>query len=394
MAKLECLIEKPLSGEWGLDDENGTGIPVLRTTNFTNEGVINYEKIVTRIISSSKLKDKFLRYGDIILEKSGGSEKQPVGRVVFLDGENDRYLFNNFTTVLRVRDTSVINSKYLFYVLFYNYFSGGTKKLQSKTTGLHNLHLTNFIKSVDIPLVSLSQQVKIVKKFDTINSIIAKRKLQLSKLDQLVKARFVEMFGDPESNPLAWKEEKLEGYVKLVGGYTFKSEGFAESGIPVLRIGNINAGFFKPDNLVFWRDDDDLEKYKIFPGDLVMSLTGTVGKEDYGNVCILDDTYSVYYLNQRNAKIRLSASLNKIFLAEILKFSKVKKKLTGISRGIRQANISNADIYNLRIPIPPINLQEEFASFVQRIDKTKTTVKQSLEKLETLKKSLMQEYFG
>jgi len=125
-----------------------------------------------------------------------------------------------------------------------------------------------------------------------------------------------------------------------------------------------------------------------------MSLTGTVGKEDYGNVCILDDTYSVYYLNQRNAKIRLSASLNKIFLAEILKFSKVKKKLTGISRGIRQANISNADIYNLRIPIPPINLQEEFASFVQRIDKTKTTVKQSLEKLETLKKSLMQEYFG
>ena len=70
-------------------------------------------------------------------------------------------------------------------------------------------------------------------------------------------------------------------------------------GIPVLRIGNINAGYFKPVNMVYWQEDESLERYAMYPGDLVMSLTGTVGKDDYGNVCILGDDYEMYYLNQR-----------------------------------------------------------------------------------------------
>jgi len=360
------------------------GIPFIRAGSLEflcsggdEEGL---ERVTDKAAKEYKL--RLFPADTIVFAKSGMSAKIP--RIYRL--KDKCYLVSHLAAIIPC--LSNVYPNYLEHYLKYNH----PCSLISNDS-YPSIRLSE-IEEFEVILPSLDEQKKISEVFDAVDKLIHNRQLQLSKLDQLVKARFVEMFGDPESNPLAWKEEKLEGYVKLVGGYTFKSEGFAESGIPVLRIGNINAGFFKPDNLVFWRNDDDLEKYKIFPGDLVMSLTGTVGKEDYGNVCILDDTYSVYYLNQRNAKIRLSASLNKIFLAEILKFSKVKKKLTGISRGIRQANISNADIYNLRIPIPPINLQEEFASFVQRIDKTKTTVKQSLEKLETLKKSLMQEYFG
>ena len=125
-----------------------------------------------------------------------------------------------------------------------------------------------------------------------------------------------------------------------------------------------------------------------------MSLTGTVGKDDYGNVCILSDEYPEYYLNQRNAKLAIGATLNKHYLSEMLKFSRVKKRLTGISRGVRQANISNRDILALCVPIPSITLQKQFAAFVSEVDKSKLAVKQSLEKLETLKKSLMQQYFG
>lgn len=83
MAKLIEITGKPLSGEWGSDDLGGTGIPVLRTTNFTNEGHVNYSEVVTRQIKKKNLSEKMLRNGDIILEKSGGSDKQPVGRVVF-----------------------------------------------------------------------------------------------------------------------------------------------------------------------------------------------------------------------------------------------------------------------------------------------------------------------
>ena len=183
-------------------------------------------------------------------------------------------------------------------------------------------------------------------------------------------------------------------YLTVVGGYAFKSDLFLKTGIPVLRIGNINTGHFQPTNMVYWTDDHSLDKYAIYPGDLVMSLTGTVGKDDYGNVCILDNSYSKYYLNQRNAKLEISADIDKMYLSQILRISAIKKQLTGISRGVRQANISNNDILNLIIPIPPIELQTQFADFVQQVDKSKAAVQQGLDKLNLLKSALMQEYFG
>ena len=102
-----------------------------------------------------------------------------------------------------------------------------------------------------------------------------------------------------------------------------------------------------------------------------MSLTGTVGKDDYGNVCILGSEYEMYYLNQRNAKLELKDGLDKYYLAELLKFPQIKKRLTGISRGVRQANISNKDILDLSVPIPPMKLQNQFADFVAQVDKSK-----------------------
>ena len=106
MARLIDITGKALSGEWGNDDTEGTGIPVLRTTNFTNDGIINFDSVVTRSIPKKDLTQKYLRTGDIIIEKSGGSDKQPVGRVVYYDGPESTYLCTNFTGVLRVQATS------------------------------------------------------------------------------------------------------------------------------------------------------------------------------------------------------------------------------------------------------------------------------------------------
>lgn len=250
------------------------------------------------------------------------------------------------------------------------------------------------LKSVEIECPTLENQRHITSEFDRIISIVRLRQQQLQKLDELVKARFVEMFGDPEKNTLSWKEEELSEHLTVIGGYAFKSEQFSEEGIPVLRIGNINSGFFKPVNLVYWEDDNTLNRYKMYPGDLVMSLTGTVGKDDYGNVCILGNDYDVYYLNQRNAKLELQDTINKYYLSMLLKFEPVKKKLTGISRGVRQANISNKDILNLMVPIPPIELQNQFAAFVEQTDKSKVAVQKALDEAQLLFDSLMQKYFG
>ena len=102
MAKLIEITGKALSGEWGKDDETGNGVPVLRTTNFTNEGIIDYNSVVTRTITKKNIGEKFLRKGDIIIEKSGGSDKFPVGRVGDLRAElpDDRRIGGRFEKIL------------------------------------------------------------------------------------------------------------------------------------------------------------------------------------------------------------------------------------------------------------------------------------------------------
>ncbi len=262
--------------------------------------------------------------------------------------------------VLRSKEKNA-NYKYLYYAL---------KSAKIPNTG-YNRHF-KWLKDVELNYPDSVKQEKIVDILDRFSYVIEKRKAELCSLDELIKARFVEMFGYPDINPKGWTECALSEKLNVVGGYAFKSDMFDEDdGIPVLRIGNINSGYFKPVNLVYWQEDKNLERYAMYPGDLVMSLTGTVGKDDYGNVCILGDDYEMYYLNQRNAKLEIKEGIDKFYLSELLKFEQIKKKLTGISRGVRQANISNKDILNLVVPVPPIELQNQFADFVKQIDKSK-----------------------
>ena len=279
------------------------------------------------------------------------------------------------------------------------YFYLGSPNVYAEFTRLavggvvNNLNST-LIKNLIVVIPSIAEQRNIAATLDKICETIADRKRQLEQLDLLVKSRFVEMFGDVESNSKKWNEELLSRHLRVVGGYAFRSEGFSERGIPVLRIGNINSGYFKPVNLVFWQYEASLDRYLLYPGDLVISLTGTVGKDDYANVCILGNEYEMYYLNQRNAKLELESTVTNEYLANVLKIPRIKSRLTGISRGVRQANVSNRDILNLVIPIPPLPLQEKFADFVRQVDKSKLEIQQGLEKLELQYNALMQRYFG
>ena len=290
-------------------------------------------------------------------------------------------------------DTDKITSEWLYYLTTWKAFRKEAERNMTGSAGQKRVPKT-FLENYVVNLPDIDTQKSENKILRKVDDFIFLRKQQLAKLDELVKARFVEMFGDPVANIANWPIERLEKHLTIIGGYAFRSDGFRAKGIPVLRIGNINSGYFQPTNMVYWHDDSTLERYKMHPGDLVISLTGTVGKNDYGNVCILGNDYSEYYLNQRNAKLELNETLNGIYLSELLKFPQIKGRLTGISRGIRQANISNKDILSLPILIPPISLQKQFAAFVERVERQKQTVQQSLEKLELMKKALMQEYFG
>lgn len=155
---IKDAVEKPMSGEWGSDDKDGTGIKVLRTANFTDAGVIDYSEVVTRKIDPKKLENKAMKAGDILIEKSGGSDTKPVGRVVFYTGNAGEYLFNNFTSVLRPKNTKAILKRYLFEYLYVSYWNGGTRLYENKTTGLHNLRLNEYLEETDIPVPPMDVQ--------------------------------------------------------------------------------------------------------------------------------------------------------------------------------------------------------------------------------------------
>ena len=370
------------------------GTPSRGNLNYWNNGNIPWVKI-------SDIKEKYLSRTEEFITQEGLANssakifpKETILYTIFATLGEVSILGIEATTNQAIAGLQIIDENickdYLYYYLislkpFVNEIGRGVAQ--------NNINM-QILRNFEIPLPSLEEQKAIARKLDKVSGLIEKRKTQHAKLSELVKSRFIEMFGEPESNPLHWKMLPLENCLTVLGGYAFKSEEFKTSGVPVLRIGNINTGVFTPTNMVYWAEDASLERYQVLPGDLVISLTGTVGKDDYGNVCILGNTYPLYYLNQRNAKLILGESLNKHYLSELLKFSQIKKKLTGISRGVRQANISNRDILNLVVPIPPIELQTQFATFVEQTDKSKFEIQKSLEKLETLKKALMQKYFG
>lgn len=152
------IILSPISGEWGKDDLAGDGTPVLRTTNFTDFGEINYSDVVTRKIDNKKIIQKSLKNNDIIIEKSGGSDIKPVGRVVRFIKKNKTYLTNNFTAILRINSNVKILPIYLFVFLFINYINNGTKKYNSKTTGIHNLKLNDYLNETIIPIPDMLKQ--------------------------------------------------------------------------------------------------------------------------------------------------------------------------------------------------------------------------------------------
>ena len=376
MAKLGevCKLNMGQSPDSSSYNDTGDGIPFF-------QGNADFGEIHPNIRVWCNAPTKIAHPGEILI-----SVRAPIGAMNIADCEC--CIGRGLASISA--DEAICTTKYLWYGI-----SSKIEELNAKGTGSTFKAINKkTLEETEIPIRDLMEQERIAANLDRVTALISLRKQQLAKLDELVKARFVEMFGDPVANIATWPIERLEKHLTIIGGYAFKSDGFRAKGIPVLRIGNINSGYFQPTNMVYWHDDSTLERYKMHPGDLVISLTGTVGKNDYGNVCILGNDYSEYYLNQRNAKLELKETLNGIYLSELLKFPQIKGRLTGISRGIRQANISNKDILSLPILIPPISLQKQFAAFVERVDQQKQTVQQSLEKLELMKKALMQEYFG
>ena len=387
MAKLIDITGKALSGEWGTDDETGNGIPVLRTTNFTNEGVVNYDSVVTRTITKKNIDEKYLRLGDIILEKSGGSDKQPVGRVIYYDGPEKTYLFNNFTGLLRVKNPDQWLPRYVFYSLYANYKKGGTREYENKTTGLHNLKTDVYVSRYEVTDVIYDQQKLICERLDKIAGIIRLRKQEIQKLDDLIKARFVEMFGKGIMAGIPLKE----CCISVQGGGTpsMKHPEYYGGDVPFIKSGDVRGDTVSSGAL--WLTEKALiettAKYVPKGAVLVVNRSAALLREFRAAIAgqpvvINQDIKAFIPKDEFTSEYLLWA----IKIQTQFLLTKVTTVLT--------SHIDLKDLLELQIVPAPIEQQNEFSRFIAQVDKSKVAVQEALDKAQLLFDSLMQRYFG
>ena len=161
--------------------------------------------------------------------------------MIYFDGPDNTYLFNNFTGLLRVKNQEIWYPRYVFYSLFSNYRRGGTRPYENKTTGLHNLKTDDYVSRYDVAETDMATQIQICDQLDRMYGIIKMRQQELQKLDELIKARFVEMFGDMILNPNHWEKVML-GTVCDVRDGTHDSPKYFESGYPLVTSKNVTGG--------------------------------------------------------------------------------------------------------------------------------------------------------
>ncbi|QTR54792.1 restriction endonuclease subunit S [Thiothrix unzii] len=256
----------------------------------------------------------------------------------------------------------------------------------------------NLVHGELVPLPPLPEQKRIAAILDAADALRTQRRQSIAELDLLLQSTFLEMFGDPVENPKGWEVKKLTETAQVKGGFAFKSDDYLpeKNGVPLIRIGEVNRQDFDGDKIMHL-PIEFIEKYDRFiikDGALLMSLTGTIGKNDYGNVTLLKGRSEKYFLNQRVAEIKPNKSIDKNFLFHYLRNKDVKNMLVKNDRGVRQANISNKDIQELSLIVPPQYLQNQYAMISKSIELQKLRLNKHLLELDTLFASLQQRAFN
>ncbi len=284
-----------------------------------------------------------------------------------------------------------INTDYLYYLFSGTDWNKGTNKA---VLGLTLNKATLSKKEIDIP--DLHTQNEVVKKLDALSNVIQLKKHSLDKLDELIKSRFVEVFGDIYSNNHKYPVESLSDSILFL---TSGSRGWAKYCVDsgrewFITIKNVKDCRISTDDIqaINAPKNAEAKRTRVNEGDLLISITADLGRTGVITKEIADHGA---YINQHLTCIRLDKKrLNPLYVAYFLESESGKPQFEAKNQNGVKAGLNFDSIKTLRVLLPPIQIQNQFADFVTQVEKQKATVHQSIDKLETLKKSLMQEYFG
>lgn len=376
--------------------------PGVRNTQYTTEGVklLNVANLVdgevdlsntNRYISEEEAYGKYKHFlvdeGDLIIASSGIKVDYFDKKMGFIKAEHLPLCMNTSTIRFKTLNADVLDIQYFMYFLKSESFK---QQLAVQITGSAQLNFgPSHLKKMSVKVVPIAQQKEIVHKFSEIDRLISYRQQQLIKLDELVKSRFIEMFGDPVNNSEGLPEltlPELGEFGRGVSKHRPRNDPKLLGGkYPLIQTGEVaNSNLYITEYESTYSELGFKQSKLWQKGTLCITIAANIAKTAIltFDACFPDSVVG----------FKANDKTNNIFIHYW--FSFFQAILEAQAPESAQKNINLKTLSELKIIVPPIDLQNEFATFVEQTDKLKFEVKQGLEKLEILKKALMQEYFG
>ncbi|WP_051197416.1 restriction endonuclease subunit S [Butyrivibrio sp. MB2005] len=363
------------------DDENG--INWIKIGDTTDSMYIT--KTEQKIIPEGMKKSRYVKPGDFLLSNS-----MSFGRpyILQIDGcIHDGWL------VLR-DDDDLFDKRFLYY-----YLSSKTtyEKFKSMAVGgvVNNLN-SEMVRNVEVPVPSKDDQSEIADLLDKLKGVIDNRKNELELLDELIKVRFVELFGDPVTNDKHWDMDTLLGVLEVGRTVTYgivQTGDDVDEGIPVFRPIDIAGGHVPKREELKKTLPEISDKYKrtlLKGNELLITVRGSVGETFQ-----VDEEFEGCNVGRNIVPLVTDKKrVNQRFLQELFAQKPIKDWLKAITKGIALQGLNMSEFKEMPVIIPDMGLQEEYVEFVVQVDKSKVAVQKALEKDQLLFDSLMQEYFG
>ena len=344
-----------------------------------------------KFFTSSNIQDKYIDKciydGEYLIFGTGGKAS-----INYCNGK-----FSTSTDNFVVKVKKEINAK-----LIYLYFKNDMQKLEKGFKGVSIKHISkDYINQLTIPIYDLKFQEKIVKQLDKVQEIINLRKKQIEELDELIKSKFVEMFGNPILNEKNWKVVKLKDLSnKVMSGNTPKGgeKSYVKNGIAFYRSQNVWRNKLELDDIVYIDKEthNRMKKSSLKHNDLLITKTGRINTENssLGRTARYEGEDDKANINGHVYLVRLNKDVNNEFILRILISDAYREHIRSVCvGGIDKRQLNKEHIENFPIIYPPAALQNRFVEFVKQIEKQKFIIEKSLKEIEELQKSLMNKYF-
>ncbi len=378
----------------GVNIKQGTedgGYPITRIETTANDKFNRDRMGYAGITDLEKYKSYVLEDGDLLM--SHINSVQYLGRTVLYKKQGREKIIHGMNLLVLKAKRNIIRSAYARYYFYSRPFREQIGRITKKSVNQASFAVAD-LKKIKICVPDLSIQDRVIDILDLANQIIEERQQELLQLDDLIKARFVEMFGDPVENPYDWPVANLTNFGECKNGMNFRIDDFG------VEIHCLGVGDFK--NISLIEDTSKLPTISLnkMPSDDYLLANGDiVFVRSNGNKALVGRSVVVYPDNVPTTfsgfciRFRIqNPAILPGYLLRVLKTDSMRKKMAG--RGANIQNLNQKILATLRIPIPALALQEEFEFFVKKVDKSKVAVQKALDETRLLFDSLMQKYFG